>query len=200
MPKVHSFKVSCSHASAFPALQPGGLYPGGCIQWWLPGPGCSPRCSSPWPTLLPIYPGAPLHSTFDLLWKLQLGQRFCVLFMFISFVRLIYVVLYPSFFHGSEAACSSCSINIRFSSDQHVVSPIHSGRQPSQACLVSATDDGWSGSCLLEPPWPCGLLHGYAFYDVFIFPFQSKSYDEMIFSSSILHGVGATQDIPAFSK
>jgi hypothetical protein len=194
MPQLYGFKVGGFHASAFPAVLPCGLCSGSSIQW-MPPSGSSFRCSSSRTSILSTYLGASIPSTLHLIWKLQLGQRFCVLCLFVSLVSLLFVLLLPRRTPSSKAICSTSAI-IRFSSNQHMVPAVHPGCQSSQACIVPASDDGCSGPCLLN--W-ISKDHNTLLHDVYLF-FHSKSHDQTISFRDLLYGVGANQDLPAFTK
>lgn len=121
--------------------------------------------SSSWTSLLPTSVGAPFPSALHLFWKLQLGQRICLLLLFVSVVRFLELVLHQ-WPPGAEAICAS--IYIRFpTTRQWMVPPFLPSSQPGQARIVPATDDG-SGTRLLDGA-RITLVH-----NVFIF-FPSRS-------------------------
>jgi hypothetical protein len=146
----------------------------------LPPSGRPIRGSSPWPSLLTTHPRPSLSSAFLLFRQLQLGQRICIFFLFVGLFGLLYFVFHPHF-SGPEASRASCTFNIRFSSKQYLVSPVYSGCQLGQACIVPATYDDCSGPCLLS--W-LGPNHEYASLRC-VNSFQLKSYDEMKLSCSV---------------
>lgn len=175
MPQVHGYKVSGRYTAAFSTIHPSGLCPGSRLQW-MPSPSHPLGCSSPRPSLLSTRLGASLPPTFHVIWKFQLGQRFC-LFLFVSLVRLIYVFFHPRCSSaGPKATCSSPPI-IRFFSNQHLVPSIHPGRQLGKTCLISATNDDCTGTCLLNLP-PDSHIYA-SLRCVYIFPFEKSRSDAL---------------------
>src|SRR5689334_5860206 len=118
--------------------------------------------------------------------------------MFLSFVCLVRFLFHPRFSPScQQAGTQGYSSNIRFPSTcrQYVVPSLYPGCQSSKACLVPATNDGRTCSCLLDIRRPSTIRFFSGYASLRCVHISSslfrKSHDGTTVSSgAVLHGVG----------